>query len=124
MNSNLKLLTILTVIFLISSCGGGGGGAGPAAIINSFTVNTNTTPISTEVQLSWTSENSTGCTASGAWSGAKSTEGTESVTVSVVGSNTYNLTCSGGGGDASSSVSVTGTTTVAGITVDLSLIHI
>ena len=118
MNSNFKLLTILAVIFLISSCGGGGGGAGPAAIINSFTVNTNTTPISTEVQLSWTSENSTGCTASGAWSGAKSTEGTESVTVSVVGSNTYNLTCSGGGGDASSSVSVTGTTTIAGITVD------
>ena len=118
MHYKFKSLALLSTIFIISSCGGGGGGAGPAAIINSFTVNTNTTPISTEVQLSWTSENSTGCSASGAWSGAKATEGTETVTVSVVGSNTYNLTCSGGGGDASSSVSVTGTTTIAGITVD------
>lgn len=45
--------------------------------------------------LNWTSANTTGCTASGAWSGALAASGSQSVTPTTTGSFTYNLTCAG-----------------------------
>jgi hypothetical protein len=56
--------------------------------------------------LNWTSQNATSCTASNAWSGAKSLSGTQSVSPSSY--STYTLTCTGAGGsvDCSASVSV------------------
>lgn len=56
--------------------------------------------------LSWLSTNTTSCSASGAWNGTKATSGTQifnSLTVDM----TYVLTCSGGGGTTSQSVTVT-----------------
>ena len=43
--------------------------------------------------ITWSSTNATSCTASGAWSGAKGTSG--SVSVSPTANSTYTLTCSG-----------------------------
>lgn len=59
--------------------------------------------------LTWSSTNTTSCTASNGWTGTKATSGSQSVTPSST--NTYVLTCTGTGGSASSSttVSVTGT---------------
>jgi len=54
--------------------------------------------------LSWTSTNTTSCTASGGWSGTRGTSG--SLTVAPVQTSTYNLSCSGAGGDVSDSVTV------------------
>lgn len=56
------------------------------------------------VRLSWVSTNATSCTASGGWSGTKSTQ--ESTLVYPTSATTYTLVCSGTGGTASHSVTV------------------
>jgi hypothetical protein len=56
--------------------------------------------------LSWSSANATSCTASGAWSGAKSTAGSVTVTPGGAGNFTYNLACSGDGGTANASAAL------------------
>jgi hypothetical protein len=61
-----------------------------------------------QATLAWTSTHATSCTASGAWSGSKPTSGSESVG-NFTGSRTFTLTCSGSGGTASDSVTLTGT---------------
>ena len=78
------------------------------------------TLVGSTLQLSWTSTNATSCTASGAWTGSKSSSGTESgVTVSINGTNTFTLTCSGTGGSSTpSSVSVKGFINITGVAVD------
>jgi hypothetical protein len=62
--------------------------------------------------LTWSSTNATSCAASGSWSGALATSGTQTVTPTTVGTATYNLTCSNGAG-ASKASSVTLTVTAA-----------
>ena len=115
---------LLTSIFLISACGGGGGGGSapaPLPTIDSFTASSLAdTLVGSTLQLSWTSTNATSCTASGACTGSKSSSGTESgVTVSINGTNTFTLTCSGTGGSSTpSSVSVKGFINITGVAVD------
>lgn len=55
--------------------------------------------------LGWSSTNATACTASGGWTGAKATSGSQSVTPAVTA--TYTLACTGAGGSASASATVT-----------------
>lgn len=59
----------------------------------------------TPVTLTWSSTNATGCTASGAWSGNKSTSGSE-VVAPLINSATFTLACDGPGGSTSRSVTV------------------
>jgi Subtilase family len=54
--------------------------------------------------LTWSSISTTGCLASGSWSGTEAVSGTLAVTPGAVGSQTYMLACSGAGGSATSSV--------------------
>ena len=71
--------------------------------------------------LSWSSANASGCTASGAWSGARATSGAVTVAPSAAGSYTYSLTCSGDGGSASASAALSVTPALSNtvpITVD------
>jgi PA14 domain/Ca-dependent carbohydrate-binding module xylan-binding len=56
--------------------------------------------------LKWTSTNSTNCAASGAWSGNKSVSGSLS-TAALTANSTYSLTCTGNGGTATASTTVT-----------------
>jgi hypothetical protein len=56
--------------------------------------------------LSWSSANATSCTASGAWSGARATAGSVTVTPSAAGNFTYSLACSGEGGTANASAAL------------------
>lgn len=60
------------------------------------------------ITLSWSSTNATGCTASGGWSGMKSTAGQEVVQTSSgqLGGLDFVLSCSGAGGDASAIASI------------------
>ncbi len=58
--------------------------------------------------LHWTSNNADSCSASGSWSGSKSTSGSEQVG-NFTGSRTFTLTCTGSGGSASDSVTIYGT---------------
>jgi hypothetical protein len=57
------------------------------------------------VTLSWSSQNATGCTATGGWSGALATSGTQ-VSPAITSPTTFTLNCTGGGGSASQSVTV------------------
>lgn len=50
-------------------------------------------------KVSWTSAYVEFCSASGAWSGSKSTSGEESLSFSQVGAHTYTLTCAGKNGE-------------------------
>lgn len=56
-------------------------------------------------ELSWVSTNATSCTASNAWSGDKNTSGSEDVAPTVT--STYAISCTGPGGTAQDSVTVT-----------------
>jgi hypothetical protein len=56
--------------------------------------------------LTWSSTNTTSCTASGAWSGTKGTSGSQS-TGALTSNSTYSLTCTGGGGTGNQSATVT-----------------
>jgi hypothetical protein len=56
--------------------------------------------------LTWSSANSTSCTASGSWSGSKPLNGSEVVIPSPPPSATYTLTCSGPGGSGSGSATI------------------
>jgi trimeric autotransporter adhesin len=56
--------------------------------------------------LTWSAANASACAASGAWSGSKPASGSQS-TGTLKASATYTLTCSGAGGSASQSATVT-----------------
>jgi len=66
--------------------------------------------------LSWSSANATGCTASGAWSGARATAGSVTVASASAGNFTYSLTCSGDGGSASASAALSVTAALSNST--------
>lgn len=57
--------------------------------------------------LTWSSTNASACIASGAWSGARATSGSVTVSPVIVRTFTYTLTCTGPGGSVTQSASVT-----------------
>ncbi len=61
--------------------------------------------------LTWSTSNSTACTASGSWSGNKSLSGTETVNA-LTSDGTFAMNCSGSGGTTEASVNVTVAATV------------
>lgn len=73
------------------------------------TVNISASPSSIDqgqsAMISWNSTDASSCTASGGWSGAKATSGSQSVSPAV--STTYTITCIGDGGSAIDSVNIT-----------------
>jgi len=116
-----KKTFLVSSLFIIASCGGGGGGGGVgpvAAIISSFVSSVSSIEIGSSITLTWSSTNSTSCSASGGWSGSKGVSGTETIEISQA-TNTFSLTCTGDGGASSvSSVSVEGFRNISGISVD------
>jgi uncharacterized protein (TIGR03118 family) len=86
---------------ILASCGGGGGGgyggshANPAAMV-SVTVKPTTITLGQSTVVNWTSNTGTSCTASGAWSGSLAATGTQTVTPTAAGSETFTLNCTGG----------------------------
>ncbi len=77
----------------------------PAPTIASFTATPNTVDYKGSTTLQWSSSNATGCS-SNAWSGSLAAAGNHVVS-DLTSSKTYNLTCTGLGGTANSSVNVT-----------------
>jgi hypothetical protein len=97
------------------SCSGPGGSASdsvsvtvsaPSAPLVNLTASPTNLPFNGSTTLSWTSSNTTGCTASGDWTGSKAVSGSQSINSLTANSN-FSLSCSGVGGSASDSVSVT-----------------
>ena len=101
-------LTATTTYSLVCT---GAGGTSPAATatVTVSTVPANPVPAATLVAsptsiasgaastLTWSSTNATACTASGGWSGALATSGTQS-TGALTATTTYTLVCTGAGG--------------------------
>jgi len=108
-----KLYLILPALLIISSCGGGGGGgAAPTLTISSSSTEA---LVGSSTTLTWTSSSaSCSAIASGSWSGSKAASGTEQVTITAAGTNTFSLTC----GTASGSTNVTGFRNSQGVVVD------
>jgi hypothetical protein len=114
---NFKRSLVFLLLFLIVSCGGGGGGSEsdsgtaptptPAPTL-SFTSNQTSVNVGESITLTWSSSNTSGCSASGYWTGSKSTSGNESIVIESIGSQTFTLSCSGSGGTTQASVSVSG----------------
>jgi uncharacterized delta-60 repeat protein len=112
-------LSVLSSLLCLAACGGGGGGGDssgssasppptggtPSAPTLTLTVSESTVAAGTAVTLDWSSSNTQSCSASGGWSGSRSTGGSELVTP-VSPSMSYTLSCSGTGGSIERSVEV------------------
>ena len=105
-----------SLIFIVSCGGGSGGGStspsSPPTLsnpsINSFSSSAETIYVNESILLSWTSTNSSNCSAGGGWSGQKATGGSEAIALSEIKTYSFTLTCSGVSGtqDATASVAV------------------
>jgi hypothetical protein len=113
MSNNKALFLALT--FVITSCGGGGGGGGgddpyttpstPAAT-SSISLSSEKGYVGETVTVTWSSTNATSCTASNAWTGTIDTNGSEVFSLDTTGSFTFEISCSGSGGNGSASASL------------------
>ena len=77
----------------------------PTPVTAVLTVSPAWVDLGKSAQLSWTSSAATACTASGGWSGAKATSGS-SATGAMSADASYSLSCTGPGGNALSTASV------------------
>ncbi len=104
---------------LLAGCGGyGGGGSYNGGAAAAPTVSLSVAPTSIvlgqSATLTWSSTNSSSCTASGAWSGNQAASDTSVQTPTAAGSLTFTLTCSGAGtGSAAKSATLTVTAPTA-----------
>jgi len=78
----------------------------PAPPTVKLTASATSVYIGQPITLSWTTLSVASCKAIGAWSGARPTSGSFTVTTTAAATLTYTLTCTGPEGDASSSVAV------------------
>ncbi len=92
---------------LLASCGGGGGGGSSSTLAPSVALSAepNAVAYQASATLTWSSTNTTSCTASGDWSGSESTSGSQSFD-NLTSDATYTLSCSGAGGSVSKTVTV------------------
>ena len=97
-----RLYIYFLASFFLISCGGGGSSQAPASIlnpvINTLTSSSYSTEINTSIVLTWTSSNSSTCTASNDWAGSKFTNGTENINLLNIKTYTFSLTCEGQAG--------------------------
>ena len=121
---NKKLLPITFSILFIVSCGGGGGGGGGGGNVpqqpSPPTVNLSANPTSVLLEntstLTWSSTNASSCSAN--WTTQTGNSGSEIVTISTAGDNSFSISCSGDGGSGSASVTVEGYRNTDGVVVD------
>jgi hypothetical protein len=118
-----NLLIVIVSSLVIISCGGGGGGGGEGPTTPTTpapTVNLSAEPTSVLLNntstLTWSSSYATSC--SGSWTTQTDTSGSEAVTISTVGNNSFSISCTGDGGSRSASVTVEGYRNTDGVVVD------
>ena len=117
-----EYLTFISTLMLLNACGGGGSSAVPSPAVPSPTVSIGASGSSIELNnsldLSWSSTSAESCTASNGWTGGKSTSGSEALTLSSLGDQTFTLTCRNSSGSTSQSVEVEVYRIVTGVVVD------
>jgi regulation of enolase protein 1 (concanavalin A-like superfamily) len=104
------LTTNTTFTLTCTGTGGVGSDSKTVTVAGAPTVSLTANPMSVAsgatTQLSWTSTNATSCTGSGGWSGSQATSGT-ATSGALTTSTIFTLTCTGTGGSASDSKTVT-----------------
>ena len=114
----MKIKFYILISLFIVSCGGGGmggsssdnnGGTGMPSdpMINTFSSTASSVSINTSVTLSWTTSNTNSCSASGDWSGTKSLNGSEDITLDEAKTYSFTLTCSGASGTSNATSTLT-----------------
>ena len=112
-------------MLFIVSCGGGGGGGGGGSDPTTPTTPAPTVTLSAEPTsvlldntstLTWSSTNASSCSAN--WTSQTSISGSEAVTITSAGNNSFSISCTGDGGSRSASVTVEGYRNTDGIVVD------
>ena len=76
----------------------------PAAPV--LTLNPATVMVGGTSTLTWSAANTTGCTASGSWSGAMAASGTQTITATAAGTDTYTLVCANVAGTSSATSAI------------------
>lgn len=110
----MKYLTYFFIILFLTSCGGGGGSTPTPSI--TFFANPVSLPITNSSTLTWSSNNTTSCSAT--WTESTATSGTETLVILNVGDNIYTISCTGDGGESTASVTIEGYRVVDGVSVD------
>jgi len=110
-SSLLYVLLCCSLCFFLSACSGGSS-TRPQIPTVALSANSPSVTLGQATILTWSSTNATSCSASassteGDWSGSETTSGSASVTPATPGTVTYTLTCTGAGGTASHSASIT-----------------
>jgi len=104
MRSQLRNVAITAVVVLaMAACDGGS--SPPAPTVTLMSSVSGVVEPGTLVTMSWSTTHVTSCLASGAWSHPQGIDGSEGV--AVLRTSTYTLSCSGPGGVATSSVTIT-----------------
>lgn len=134
-----RAFAVLCMVSLVA-CGGGGDGAStpaPAATPSpttqpspsaapavSISAAPNAVTAGGSTLLTWSSSNAASCAATGAWSGAKATSGSQTIN-SISATSSYTLSCTGTGGSTTRSVTVSVTSGGTGVSgaVDSSLLN-
>jgi outer membrane protein assembly factor BamB len=80
----------------------------PVQLNTTLTANPVSIAVGQTTQLTWSSSGADSCVASGAWSGALASSGSQVVTVAAAGGNFYGLQCASATGDGSAQVTVQG----------------
>jgi hypothetical protein len=99
----------------VLTCTGTGGSANATAALTvtspaptvTISVAPATITVGQAATVTWNSTNATACTASGAWSGAQPTSGTQSESPTTSGALSFTLTCAGSGGSGNATATLT-----------------
>jgi subtilisin family serine protease len=78
------------------------------------TLDSSSITVNSSATITWSSVNTTGCTASGSWSGSLLSSGSQALTPTAAGTDTYTVTCANSAGSSpATSVTLTATLPVA-----------
>ena len=114
MNIFKVCFTAFAASAVLTGCGGGGGGSSAPTVITPPVVTPPAAPtvdLSTDqtavtsgdtFTLTWSSTDATACEASGSWTGSLGTSGSSAQQAYGLGERSYSITCSGDGGETSS----------------------
>ena len=105
-NETLQLASVKTYTFTLTCSGASGTtnavssvsvevNAIPNPTIDSFSSSAQSITVNESITLSWTTSNTTECSADGDWTGSKELNGTETLELTSVKTYTFDLTCTG-----------------------------
>ena len=105
-NETLQLASVKTYTFTLTCSGASGTtnavssvsvevNAIPNPTIDSFSSSAQSISVNESITLSWSTSNTTECSADGDWTGSKELDGTETLELTSVKTYTFDLTCTG-----------------------------